>query len=83
MPINPDAVIQNIGFHDVDYHSGEVYDLTDWEGVVTDEPECEDHRCIVWSTQTYEENPTSSSFSPTTKRPMLFDLANDIGEAGE
>jgi len=30
VPIRPDSVITNTGFRDVEYHSGEPYDLTDW-----------------------------------------------------
>jgi hypothetical protein len=30
VPIRSDSVITNTGFRDVDYHSGEPYDLTDW-----------------------------------------------------
>ena len=30
VPIPPGTVVTNVGFHDVDYHSGEVFDGTDW-----------------------------------------------------
>ncbi len=31
---SPSVTITNLGFHDVSYHSGEVYDGTDWTGTV-------------------------------------------------
>lgn len=33
IPVDPGLTVQNIGFHDVNYHSGDPYDLTDWPGV--------------------------------------------------
>ena len=49
LPLPSGASVANIGFHDVDYHSGEVIDSTDWNWEVTED-------AITWSTQTFEEN---------------------------
>jgi hypothetical protein len=42
------------GFHDVDYHSGEPYDLTDWS--VTNDGER-----LTWSTATFAENQNANA----------------------
>ncbi|UCE59051.1 MAG: hypothetical protein JSU63_16600 [Phycisphaerales bacterium] len=42
VPIPDEAIVTNVGFHDVDYHSGEPYDPTDWNYVVTEDS-------ITWS----------------------------------
>jgi hypothetical protein len=49
VPLPPNAVVTNIGFHDVDSHSGEPYSLVDWTSAVT-------AGGITWSTQTYAQN---------------------------
>lgn len=41
--------ISDIGFHDVDYHSGEVIDSTDWSWG-------ENNGVLSWNTTVYEEN---------------------------
>lgn len=55
IPVPEGVTITNIGFHDVDYHSGEVYDNTDWaNGRGTTD--------VAWnSPQTHAQNPNSNA----------------------
>jgi hypothetical protein len=46
--------LKNMVFHDVDYHSGEVYDLTDWTAEVAEGG-------VHWSTQGYAANPHANA----------------------
>ncbi len=47
--------VSGVGFHDVNYHSGEPYDNTDWSSVV-------DANSIRWaSPQTFQQNPNSNA----------------------
>ncbi len=48
------VVASDVGFHDVEYHSGEVYDGTDWVGNTTAAE-------ITWSTQTFAQNPNANA----------------------
>jgi hypothetical protein len=55
VPIPANTIITNAGFHDVNYHSGEVYDNTDW--VFTQSP-----AAVTWSSpQTFDQNPNSNA----------------------
>ncbi|HRX84855.1 MAG TPA: PQQ-dependent sugar dehydrogenase, partial [Phycisphaerae bacterium] len=54
VPLPAGAVVQNIGFHDVDYHSGEPFDGTDWPGAVTGGG-------VRWATATYQANPNANA----------------------
>ena len=50
LPLSPDATVWDIGFHDVDYHSGSPVDGTDWVASV-------EAGMITWKcTETYEQN---------------------------
>ncbi len=66
MPVPRGAAIENIGFHDVDYHSGEIYDLTDWPGVVTD-------GSITWATDAYADNENANALRFDTLYNFYFD----------
>ncbi len=46
IPVLPGAVITDIGFNDVDYHSGEPYDGTDWASSTAG-------NAVTWSTDTF------------------------------
>ncbi len=55
VPLAPGVVADAPGFHDVDYHSGEPYDNTDWTVSVTP-------LAVEWSSpQTYAQNPNSNA----------------------
>jgi len=54
IPVATAAVVQNIGFHDVDYHSGETYDGADWLGM-------RDGDSITWMTDPYDVNSNANA----------------------
>jgi hypothetical protein len=64
------AVLANVGFHDVDYHSGEIYDLTDWDYTI-------DADSITWSTDTYDVNPNANALRFGTIYNFRFDANFD------
>ena len=49
VPYNAATTISNVGFHDVDYHSGDPYDLTDWSNSDTG-------NTILWETDSFAQN---------------------------
>ena len=49
VPITSGATVSSVEFHDVDYHSGEPFDTTDWTAQVTTDS-------VQWSTGTYASN---------------------------
>lgn len=48
------GTVQNLVFHDVEYHSGEPYDGTDWVAVF-------DGEHLTWSTVSYAVNPNANA----------------------
>ena len=56
VPVAAGTQIRNLTFHDVDYHSGEPFDGTDWAGV---------HDglagTVSWSTATFQQNPNANA----------------------
>jgi len=67
VPIPAGAIVQNIGFHDVDYHSGEPYDGTDWPGVVNG-------ATVSWATTPYAVNPFANAIRWGTLYNFRFDV---------
>lgn len=54
VPLPPGAIVTDVGFHDVDYHSGEPFDGTDWVvSKITDE--------ITWATEAHASNPNANA----------------------
>jgi hypothetical protein len=66
VPLPPGATVTNVGFHDVDYHSGEPFDGTDWTWFVTP-------TSITWSTQAYEVNQNANALRWGTLYNFRFD----------
>ena len=67
VPIPDGATISNIGFHDVDYHSGSPYPNTDWT-----------HNggagfAVTWSTEAPNVNPTANAIRWGTTYNFRFD----------
>jgi hypothetical protein len=61
------ATITNVGFHDVNYHSGEPYDNTDWTITQT-------ANAITWtSPQSYAQNQNSNALRWGTMYNFWFD----------
>ncbi len=55
VPIADTAVVTNIGFHDVPYHSGEPFDGADWVGAKVG-------NAVVWNCpQTFDQNPNANA----------------------
>ena len=54
VPVPATTTLSNIGFHDVDYHSGDPYDLTDWPGVNAG-------GAVTWETDTFATNANANA----------------------
>jgi hypothetical protein len=68
VPVGPASVLQNVGFHDVAYHSGDPYDGTDWPAVQTPTE-------IRWSTTPFATNPNANALRWGTLYNFRFDAA--------
>jgi hypothetical protein len=72
MPIPHNANIQNIGFHDVDYHSGEPYNGDDWVHIVSDGV---GPALLIWQTpETFAQNPDANALRWGTLYNFRFDI---------
>jgi hypothetical protein len=60
------ANVSNVGFHAVEYHSGEPYDLTPWVSAVTEAG-------VQWDTVDYATNPNANALRWGTLYNFWFD----------
>jgi hypothetical protein len=68
IPIGAGAAVSNAGFHDVDYHSGEIFDGTDWPSSVGVD-------FVAWSTSEYSQNQNANALRWGTLYNFRFDIA--------
>lgn len=76
VPIPAGATIQNIGFHDVDYHSGDGFGSTSGNPVdfsSTDWAATVGGGAITWSTDTFAQNPNANALRWGTLYNFRFD----------
>lgn len=66
IPLSHDAQVDNIGFHDVDYHSGEPFDSADWPALLTD-------GSVSWSTNSYQIDTDANALRWGTLYNFRFD----------
>jgi len=66
VPLEPDVTFDNIDFHDVDYHSGSIYDTTDWTIDTSG-------GLITWASETFAENPDANALRWGTLYNFRFD----------
>jgi hypothetical protein len=74
VPVPPGADVSAFGFRDVDYHSGEPWDGTDWPG----------ERCagvVRWRTTPYEQNPAANALRWSTLYAFSFTSSAAPAEA--
>ncbi|MBI4717941.1 MAG: hypothetical protein HY763_09075 [Planctomycetes bacterium] len=68
VPHYPGAILTNVGFHDVDSHSGEPYDLTDWVSGSTG-------TAAEWTTDPFAANPNANAVRWGTLYNFRFDIS--------
>ncbi len=75
VPLPPRVACTNRGFHDAEYHSGEIYDPTDWQDTVS---ECG----VTWATQTYDTDVNANALRWATLYNYGFDADAPPGNVG-
>ncbi len=66
VPFSVGTTLSNVGFHDVDYHSGEPYSLTDWPPVLGGGN-------ITWATDSYATNVNANALRWGSTYNFRFD----------
>lgn len=68
VPVPAGVNVTKVGFHDVDYHSGEPYAGTDWPGV-------QSGNSVTWSTSSFASNPNANALRWSTMYNFRFDAS--------
>jgi hypothetical protein len=76
VPLAPGATCNNVAFHDVDYHSGEPYALTDWT------PAVGLGNSVSWSSETFAQNQNANALRWSTTYNYRFD-SNGRADPGQ
>jgi hypothetical protein len=71
------ATITNAGFHDVDHHSGEPYDTTDWTADLSIPGQ------VTWSTDDHATDPNANALRWGTTFSFWFDATSGPGTADD
>lgn len=71
IPIRPDAVINNVEFHDVDYHSGDGLNNITYSGV--DWPSSIANASVTWATEDFAVNENANALRWGTLYNFRFD----------
>jgi hypothetical protein len=66
VPLAPGSGLSGVGFHDVDYHSGEPFDGTDWSFVIESDS-------AGWATESFADNPDANALRWGTLYNFRFD----------
>lgn len=75
LPIPDSVTVTNVGFHDVSYHTGEVYSNTDWSVAAQDST-------LLWETVKFDDNENGNALRWATMYNFRFD-ADSPPEMGE
>lgn len=74
IPLAPGTEVTHAGFHDVDYHSGELYDGTDWTLSVTE-------TAVSWATEPETEHAEANALRFGTTYNFWFEADRPPGPA--
>lgn len=69
LPVGMGTVIQNLGFHDVSYHSGEPYSGADWTSSINADS-------VSWTTESFATNPNANAIRWGTLYNFRFQAAS-------
>ena len=71
------ATISNVGFKDIDHHSGEPYATTDWTPTIDD-----GGTRVSWGTEAFAQNQNANALRWGTMFNFWFDVTSPAGPAG-